>query len=56
LNQAIQGRSFNVVSVQFALHYAFESEEKVRFTMSAIADALCPGAVFFGTVDLIPLM
>ena len=52
LEKALQGRQFNVASVQFAFHYAFESEEKVRQTFSAISQALSPRGLYFGTVSL----
>jgi mRNA (guanine-N7-)-methyltransferase len=41
---------FDVVSCQFALHYAFGSEERVRLAMQNVADRLNPGGFFCGTV------
>lgn len=46
----LEGKKFEVCSVQFAFHYAFESEEKVRLTFDAISKALVRGGIFFGTV------
>lgn len=39
-----------MVSVQFALHYAFESEVKVRQTLSSVSKSLIAGGTFFGTI------
>ena len=38
-----------LISCQFALHYAFETERQAHFTVKSIADALAPGGVFVGT-------
>ncbi|KAI9104674.1 guanine-N(7)-methyltransferase [Phlyctochytrium arcticum] len=43
-------KHFDLVSCQFALHYAFESESRTRAALSGIASLLSPGGVFFGTV------
>lgn len=40
----------DVVSIQFALHYAFESEAKIRNTLKTILRALKPGGFFIGTI------
>ncbi|KAH9581932.1 mRNA (guanine-N(7))-methyltransferase domain [Trypanosoma melophagium] len=40
---------FNVVSIQFAFHYACDSLERIDMLMAAIAGALCPGGVFIAT-------
>lgn len=42
--------SFDIVSCQFAMHYAFESEIKMRGLMANIYEALRPGGVYIGTV------
>ena len=41
---------FDVVSLQFCMHYAFESEVKARIMLSNVATWLRPGGVFIGTV------
>jgi mRNA (guanine-N7-)-methyltransferase len=41
---------FDVVSVQFAFHYAFESEEKTRMALRNISESLKSGGVFIGTM------
>ena len=43
-------KSFDIVSCQFAMHYAFESELKMRGFMTNIYEALKIGGVFIGTV------
>ncbi|EDO17552.1 hypothetical protein Kpol_534p32 [Vanderwaltozyma polyspora DSM 70294] len=40
----------DVVSAQFCLHYAFETEEKARRTMINISKSLRIGGYFFGTI------
>lgn len=40
------------VSVQFALHYAFETEEKVKTLLNNVSKSLRPGGVFIGTIPL----
>ncbi|SCW00534.1 LAFE_0C06304g1_1 [Lachancea fermentati] len=40
----------DVVSAQFSLHYAFESEEKARRTILNVAKSLKVGGYFFGTI------
>ncbi len=42
--------SFDVVSMQFCMHYAFESEAKVRCMLSNVTRWLRPGGVFVGTI------
>ncbi|KAG9010496.1 mRNA cap guanine-N7 methyltransferase [Tulasnella sp. JGI-2019a] len=42
--------SFDVVSLQFCMHYAFESEAKVRIMLDNVTRYLRPGGVFIGTV------
>lgn len=41
---------FDLVSVQFAFHYAFETEEKARMALRNISESLKPGGVFIGTM------
>lgn len=40
----------DIVSSQFCLHYAFESENRVRKVLSNITRALKPGGTFIGTI------
>lgn len=40
---------FNACACQFALHYAFESEQKLRFLLDNASRYLAPGGYFFGT-------
>ncbi|KAH3705866.1 P-TEFb-cap methyltransferase Pcm1 [Pelomyxa schiedti] len=42
--------AFDVVSCQFALHYSFESEEKVRGLLCNVTTRLKPGGFFVGTI------
>ena len=44
------GGGFDLVSCQFAMHYSFESEEKVRMMLRNIAGCLKKGGRFIGTV------
>lgn len=41
--------SFDIVSCQFAMHYAFEDEARVRRLLENVADRLKPGGFFIGT-------
>jgi mRNA (guanine-N7-)-methyltransferase len=41
---------FDLVSCQFAFHYAFESEERLRMALRNISERLRPGGCFIGTV------
>lgn len=41
---------FDVVSMQFCMHYAFETEEKVRMMLLNATQYLRPGGVFIGTI------
>lgn len=38
------------VSVQFSLHYSFETEEKARTLITNVSKSLRPGGVFVGTI------
>lgn len=40
---------FDVVSCQFAIHYAFESEDRVRMLLRNVTDRLRDGGFFIGT-------
>lgn len=40
---------YDVVSCQFAFHYAFESEESARLAMRNVTESLRVGGFFFGT-------
>lgn len=41
---------FDVVSMQFCMHYAFESEQKVRMMLYNVSHHLRPGGIFLGTI------
>lgn len=41
---------FDVVSMQFCMHYAFESEEKARCMLDNASRWLRPGGVLIGTI------
>lgn len=40
----------DTISSQFALHYAFDNIDRVRITMSNVAESLKSGGLFFGTI------
>lgn len=40
---------FDIVSCQFAIHYAFETESRVRGLLQNVTDRLKPGGFFIGT-------
>ncbi|EMD34499.1 hypothetical protein CERSUDRAFT_76015 [Gelatoporia subvermispora B] len=42
--------SFDAVSMQFCMHYAFESEEKARCMLENVSTWLREGGVFIGTI------
>jgi len=44
------GGGFDVVSMMFSMHYAFESEEKVRMMLRNVAGSLKKGGRFLGVV------
>lgn len=46
----LKGDPFDVVSMQFCMHYAFESEEKVRCMLDNVSKYLRRGGAFIGTV------
>ncbi|SCV67015.1 BQ2448_5661 [Microbotryum intermedium] len=41
---------FDVVSMQFCMHYAFESSDKARQMLKNVADSLRVGGTFLGTI------
>ena len=41
---------FDAVSMQFCMHYAFESASKVQCMLSNVSRWLRPGGVFIGTI------
>ncbi|GBC03800.1 hypothetical protein RclHR1_05320017 [Rhizophagus clarus] len=41
---------FDIVSMQFCLHYSFETEEKARITLNNVTSNLKSGGIFIGTV------
>lgn len=41
---------FDVISMQFCMHYAFESLEKVRIMLENVSEYLRPGGIFLGTI------
>ncbi|OAX41308.1 guanine-N(7)-methyltransferase [Rhizopogon vinicolor AM-OR11-026] len=41
---------FDVVSMQFCMHYAFETAQKARCMLKNVSEWLRPGGVFLGTV------
>ena len=50
LPSPILARPFDVVSMQFCMHYAFESEKKARCMLRNVAEHLRPGGTFIGTI------
>lgn len=45
-----EGAEFDVVSMQFCMHYAFETEDKARTMLLNVSRWLRRGGVFIGTV------
>lgn len=41
---------FDVVSMQFCMHYAFENESKARMMLENVSKHLRKGGIFLGTV------
>jgi mRNA (guanine-N7-)-methyltransferase len=41
---------FDVVSMQFCMHYAFETVQKVRCMLENVTTRLRPGGIFVGTI------
>ena len=49
-SQLPRGRGFDVVSMMFSMHYAFENEERVRMMLRNVAGSLKKGGRFVGVV------
>lgn len=41
---------FDIINCQFAIHFAFKSEETAKFTLSKISETLCEDGLFIGTL------
>jgi mRNA (guanine-N7-)-methyltransferase len=50
LDQRWGGGGFDVVSMMFCMHYAFESEQKTRIMLKNVAGALKKGGKFLGVI------
>lgn len=50
LSPVLVTRPFDVVSMQFCMHYAFETEAKVRTMLENVVRYLKPGGIFIGTI------
>ncbi|KAJ1341382.1 hypothetical protein BSLG_004112 [Batrachochytrium salamandrivorans] len=50
VNDILQQKIFDLVSIQFSLHYSFETEQRARQAISNIASHLRSGGIFLGTV------
>ena len=50
LPSPILARPFDVVSMQFCMHYAFESETKARTMLRNVSTWLRPGGIYIGTI------
>ncbi|KAG8753512.1 mRNA cap guanine-N7 methyltransferase [Serendipita sp. 396] len=50
LRPRILSEPFDVVTMQFCMHYAFETEEKVRIMLDNVTRYLRPGGRFVGTI------
>lgn len=46
----LTGEPFDVVSMQFCMHYAFETKEKARCMLDNVSRYLRKGGVFIGTI------
>lgn len=46
----LTGDPFDAVSMQFCMHYAFETEQKVRCMLENVGRYLRKGGIFIGTV------
>ncbi|KAK7693073.1 hypothetical protein QCA50_002638 [Cerrena zonata] len=44
------GQPFDVVSMQFCMHYAFESEDKARMMLENVSLHMREGGIFIGTI------
>ncbi|KAK4053654.1 mRNA cap guanine-N7 methyltransferase [Microbotryomycetes sp. JL201] len=50
LDPAIMAQPFDVVSMQFCMHYAFETKEKAHMMLRNVSRFLRPGGHFIGTI------
>ncbi|KAK4048748.1 mRNA cap guanine-N7 methyltransferase [Microbotryomycetes sp. JL221] len=50
LDNTTLSRPFDVVSMQFCMHYAFETKEKAHMMLSNVSRFLRPGGRFIGTI------
>lgn len=50
LSDRVKEIGFNTVSMQFCLHYAWESEHKVRTMLQNVSKYLKDGGTFIGTI------
>ena len=50
LDKTMLEKPFDVVSMQFCMHYAFENISKVRMMLENVARYLRPGGRFVGTI------
>ncbi|KAI8927961.1 guanine-N(7)-methyltransferase domain-containing protein [Entophlyctis helioformis] len=46
----LNGKLFDLISIQFSLHYSFETEERARQAILNVASHLQPGGHFIGTI------
>lgn len=50
LSPGLLSTPFDVVSMQFCMHYAFETAAKAQMMLENVAHFLRPGGVFIGTI------
>ena len=50
IKELVKGRMFHFVSCQFALHYAFESEARIRSCLRGISENMKLYGIFVGTI------
>ncbi|KAL2914395.1 mRNA cap guanine-N7 methyltransferase [Polyrhizophydium stewartii] len=50
IQDIIAGEEFDIVSIQFSLHYSFETEAKARAAIRNVASNLRSGGFFVGTI------
>jgi len=48
-NKLYNRRQFDIISIQFALHYLFETESKLDGFLRNVSENLRPGGIFMGT-------
>jgi SAM-dependent methyltransferase/RimJ/RimL family protein N-acetyltransferase len=49
MNKYVQKNAYDVVSMQFAVHYMFDSKKKLQRFIQNVSDTIKPGGVFIGT-------